>query len=111
MRPPPQFSLVLVPGILTVCRSSSWISDWSAHKFSQRLTSQRDKSSLYPQVIESAEDDEMTVNQRGMAGGEAEAMTAFVICSGLSSHRATVVTVIDRPRVPIHSPAAAPCFY
>lgn len=53
----------------------------------------------------------MTVNQCHMAGGEAEAMTAFVICSGLSSHCATVVTVIDRPRVSIHSPAAARCFY
>lgn len=111
MRPPPRFSPMLIPGILTVWRFSQWISDKSAHKFRQTLTSQRDNSSLYPQVIESAEDDEMTVNQRRMAGGEAEAMTAFVICSGLSSHRATVVTVIDRPRIPIHSPAAARCFY
>lgn len=111
MPPAPSSVLVLVPGILTVWRSSPWISDKSAHKFSQRLTSQQDKSSLYSQVIESAEDDEMTVNQCGMTGGEAEAMTAFVICSGLSSHRATVVTVIDRPPIPIHSPAAARCFY
>lgn len=102
---------MLVPGILTVWRSGQWISDKSAHKFSQTLTSQQDKSSLYPQVIESAEDDEMTVNQRRMAGGEGEALTAFVICSGLSSHRATVVTVIDRSRIPMHSPAAARCFY
>lgn len=45
----------------------------------------------------------MTVNQCHVAGGEAEAMTAFVICSGLSSHCATVVTVIDRPRISIQS--------
>lgn len=102
---------MLVPGILTVWRSGQWISDKSAHKFSQTLTSQQDKSSLYPQVIESAEDDEMIVNQRRMAGGEGEAMTAFVICSGLNSYRATVVTVIDRSRIPMHSPAAARCFY
>lgn len=44
---PGQFSLMLVPGILTVWWSCCWISDKSAHKFSQTLSSQQDKSSLY----------------------------------------------------------------
>lgn len=86
-----------VPGILTVWRSSRWI-EKSAHEFSNASPS-AGRDGAHPEVIDSAEDDEVTVNQRRMAGGQAEAVTVFVTRSGLSSHRRTVVTVIDHPCV------------